>query len=187
MCGFVLFFVVIFSGCILLVISGRVRPLFVLVFLPLQSNRCDTRNFHLCNLPDHIPSSLRSSCSFLHFIFVDPLSALETNSSISVFYFWVLPHTEEFKDCAPELWAGLSWTHHLTTVRSACFGTSHDSTVIFFMLDHVLLKRGNLRCGGGSWKDPYGLMTENTLRIEIPRHRGGKSKEILQESWKYDQ
>ena len=49
-----------------------------------------------CNLPGHIPSSLPSSCSFLHLLLVDPISPPKTSSRISVFYFLVprLPHTE---------------------------------------------------------------------------------------------
>ncbi len=36
--------------------------------------RCGARHSHHCNLPDHIPSSIHSSCSFLLLIFLDPLS-----------------------------------------------------------------------------------------------------------------
>ena len=49
-----------------------------LCFVVITIYRCGARNFHRCNLPDHIPSSLRSSYSFLRLIFADHLFALHS-------------------------------------------------------------------------------------------------------------
>ena len=82
-CGGRFVFVVIFSPAFssLTIIFGRVFFIVVLVHF------FRVRNCHHSNLPDHIPSSIRSSCSFLHLILVDPLSGPKTSSRISVFLF----------------------------------------------------------------------------------------------------
>ncbi len=67
-------FVVIFSA-FFLGFSGRVCSVVGASVFAATIYRCGARHCHYCNLPDHIPSSLRSSCSFLRFILDDPLSA----------------------------------------------------------------------------------------------------------------
>jgi len=68
------------------------------VLLSLQSTVVVfTLNFHRCNLPDHIPSSLPSSYSFLRLIFLDPLSPSKQDRefALSLFFLRVLPRVEE--------------------------------------------------------------------------------------------
>ena len=67
-------FVVIFSA-FFLGFPGRVCSVLGASVFAATIYRCGARHSHRCNLPDHIPSSLRSACSFLHFILADPLSA----------------------------------------------------------------------------------------------------------------
>ena len=67
-------FVVIFSA-FSLGFPGRVCSVVGASVFAATIYRCGARHSHRCNLPDHIPSSLRSSCSFLCFILDDPLSA----------------------------------------------------------------------------------------------------------------
>ncbi len=59
-------FVVIFSA-FFLGFSGRVCSVVGASVFAATIYRCGARHSHRCNLPDHIPSSLRSSCSFLRF------------------------------------------------------------------------------------------------------------------------
>jgi hypothetical protein len=81
--GFVLF-LLLFLCCIVSFgdhwrFFGRVLSIVVLVHLYRCSfYHCGARNIHRCNLPDHISSSLRSSYSFLRFIFADHLVALHS-------------------------------------------------------------------------------------------------------------
>lgn len=123
---------------------------------PSTSNFRFCCNFHHCNLPGHIPSSLRSLCSFSRLILVDPRSAPKTSSRISIFCFWVLPRGEELMHCVPERGRGesdcdwiMSWItllHPLATTRSACFGfTSADIHVWLPCLRHPF-RRYVLHC-----------------------------------------
>ena len=75
-------FLLLFLRCIVTVFlcnhwrfSGRVCSVVGASVFTTTISRCDARHFHHCNLPDHIPSSPRSSRSFLRFILADPLSA----------------------------------------------------------------------------------------------------------------
>jgi hypothetical protein len=92
--------------------------------------RCGDRNFHRCNLPDHITSSLRSSSSFLRFIFLDP----PTRSSRFHFFFWSSSSQKSSLDRAPRLGEGRmicldsGWTTLLDTMVSLTF-TSFDNYV----------------------------------------------------------
>ena len=70
-------FVVIFSA-FFLGFSGRVCSVVGASVFAATIYRCGARHSHRCNLPDHIPSSLRSSYSFLRFIFADHLFALHS-------------------------------------------------------------------------------------------------------------
>jgi hypothetical protein len=67
-------FVVVFS-VFFLGFSGRVCSVVDASVFAVTIYRCGDRHCHHCNLPDHIPSSLHSSCSFLRFVLDDPLSA----------------------------------------------------------------------------------------------------------------
>jgi hypothetical protein len=69
-------FVVIFSE-FFLGFSGRVCSVVGASVFASTIYRCGARHSHHYNLPDNIPSSLRSSCSFLRFILTDTLSALQ--------------------------------------------------------------------------------------------------------------
>jgi hypothetical protein len=48
-----------------LVFSGRVCSVVVTSVFTVTIYRCGSRHCHRYNLPDHIPSSFHSSCSFL--------------------------------------------------------------------------------------------------------------------------
>ena len=76
-CWSSLCFVVIFSE-FFLGFSGRVCSVVGASVFAATIYRCGARHSHRCNLPDHIPSSLRSSYSFLLFIFADHLVALHS-------------------------------------------------------------------------------------------------------------
>ena len=78
-----MFFVVIFSA--FLGSSGRVRSVVGASVCAATIYRCGARHSHRCNLPDDIPSSLRSSCSFLRLIFLDPLSPSEQGVHAFIF------------------------------------------------------------------------------------------------------
>jgi hypothetical protein len=75
-------FLLLFLRCIVTVFlcvhwrfSGRVCSVVVASVFATTISSFGARHFHRCNLPDHIPSSLRSSCSFFRFILADPLSS----------------------------------------------------------------------------------------------------------------
>ncbi len=70
-------FVVVFSA-FFLGFPGRVCSVVGASVFAVTIYRCGARHSHRCNLPDHIPSSLRSSYSFLRFIFADHLLALHS-------------------------------------------------------------------------------------------------------------
>ena len=89
--GFVLF-LLLFLCCIVSFgdhwrFSVGYFPLWCWCIFAATIYRCGARNFHRCNLPDHIPSSLGSSYSFLRLIF--PRSSLSTTGSLCFhFSFW---------------------------------------------------------------------------------------------------
>ncbi len=78
-----LFFVVIFSA--FLGFPGRVCSVVGASVCAATIYRCGARHSHRCHLLDHIPSSLRSSCSFLRLIFLDPLSPSEQGVRVFIF------------------------------------------------------------------------------------------------------
>jgi hypothetical protein len=92
--------------------------------------RCGARPSHHCNLPDHIPSSLRSSCSFLRFILADPLSVSHSRRpSLCITTF----SSHERRRGESE-WISLRLMDSptfLSTSFSACFGDLHVSTSVY--------------------------------------------------------
>ena len=82
-------FLLLFLRCIVTVslynlwrFSGRVCSVVGASVFATTISRCGARHFHRCNLPDHIPSSPRSSRSFLRFILADPFS-MDNKESLS--------------------------------------------------------------------------------------------------------
>ena len=75
--------------------SGRVCSIVGASVFAATIYRCGARHSHHCNLPDHIPSSLLSSYSFIRLIFLDPLSPSKQGGCAFIFLFGVLPRAEE--------------------------------------------------------------------------------------------
>ena len=101
--------------------------------------RCGVRNFLRCNLPDDIPSSLRSSRSFLRLIFLDPLFPSNKEFALSFFFLEFFLAQKSSFDRVPRRGEGrvIDWNQvyaywirltFLSTSRSACFDDLHAST-----------------------------------------------------------
>ena len=147
-------FVVIFSA-FFLGFSGRVCSVVGASVFAATIYSCGARHSHRCNLLDHIPSSLRSSCSFLRFILDDPLSASHSRRpSLCIKTFsphrrgeseWITRSRSPKHRRGESEWISLRLVDSptfLSTSRSACFGDLHAST----SAHHDVYTGGNLLC-----------------------------------------
>ncbi len=119
-------------------------PLLALVFLPIQSTVVVLVILTAVNLPDHITSSLRSSCSFL----------LTRRPSFCIKTFsphrrreseWITRSRSPKHRRGESEWISLLLIDSptfLSTSRSTCFGDLHASTSVH----HDVCTGGNLLC-----------------------------------------
>jgi hypothetical protein len=135
-------FVVIFSA-FFLVFSGRVCSVVGASVFADTIYRCGARHSHRCNLPDHIPSSLHSSYSFLRFILADTLSALQHFRHTRGESEWLTRSRSPKHRRGENEWISLRLLDSPTfssISRSACFGDLQAST----SAHHDVYTGGNL-------------------------------------------